>query len=68
MTIPKGSNTGKVMRLRDRGIRNRKTGQRGHQLITLKVVLPAADEPELTGFLETWQPKVAQEPRKEMFT
>ena len=68
MTIPKGSNTGEMMRLRDRGIRNRKSGQRGHQLITLKVVLPAADEPELTGFLATWQPKVAQYPRKEMLT
>ena len=66
MTIPEGSNTGKTMRLRDRGIRNGKTGQRGHQLITLKVVLPAADEPELTGFLKTWQPKAAQNPRKEM--
>jgi DnaJ-class molecular chaperone len=68
MTIPRGSNTGKTMRLRDRGIRNGKTGQRGHQLITLKVVLPAVDEPELTAFLETWQPKVAQDPRKEMLT
>src|SRR6187399_147062 len=30
MTIPKGSNTGKTLRLRDKGIRNRKSGQRGH--------------------------------------
>ena len=66
MTIPKGSNTGKTLRLRDRGIRNRKTGQRGHQLITLKVVLPATEEPELTAFLENWQPKNPQNPRKEM--
>ena len=40
VTVPKGSNTGTTLRLRERGIRNRKTGQRGHQLITLKVVLP----------------------------
>jgi DnaJ-class molecular chaperone len=52
--------------LRDRGIRNRKSGQRGHQLITLKVVLPAAEEPELVAFLETWRPKTQQDPRKEM--
>ncbi|MEK1933599.1 MAG: J domain-containing protein, partial [Pararhizobium sp.] len=45
MTIPKGANTGQTLRLRDKGIRNRKTGQRGHQLITLKVVLPAGEEP-----------------------
>src|SRR6478672_1509463 len=66
VTVPKGSNTGTTLRLRDRGIRNRKSGQRGHQLITLKVVLPAAEEPELVAFLETWQPKNQQDPRKEM--
>ena len=66
MTIPKGSNTGKTLRLRDKGIRNRKSGQRGHQLVTLKVVLPAVEEPELTAFLETWQPRSPDDPRKEM--
>ncbi|MEK1851535.1 MAG: J domain-containing protein [Phyllobacterium sp.] len=66
MTIPKGSNTGKTLRLRDKGIRNRKTGQRGHQLVTLKVVLPPVMEPELVAFLETWQPKNPDNPRKEM--
>ena len=66
VTVPKGSNTGTTLRLRERGIRNRKTGQRGHQLFTLKVVLPTAEEPELVEFLETWQPKSEQDPRKEM--
>jgi DnaJ-class molecular chaperone len=68
VTVPKGSNTGTTLRLRDRGVRNRRTGQRGHQLITLKVVLPAAEEPELVAFLETWQPKSKQDPREEMLT
>lgn len=66
MTIPKGANTGQTLRLRDKGIRNHQTGQRGHQLITLKVVLPAGDEPELAAFLETWQPRTPDLPRKEM--
>ena len=66
VTVPKGSNTGTTLRLRERGIRNRKTGQRGHQLVTLKVVLPTAEEPELMEFLETWQPNNEQDPRKEM--
>jgi DnaJ-class molecular chaperone len=68
MTIPKGSNTGKTLRLRDKGIRNRKSGQRGHQLVTLKVVLPVVEEPELTAFLETWQPRNPDNPRKEMLS
>ena len=67
-TVPKGSNTGTTLRLRDRGIRNRKSGQRGNQLITLKVVLTAPEEPELVAFLETWQPIIQQNPRKEMLT
>jgi DnaJ-class molecular chaperone len=66
VTVPKGSNTGTTLRLRERGIRNRKTGQRGHQLVTLKVVLPTAEESELIEFLESWQPKTEQNPRKEM--
>jgi DnaJ-class molecular chaperone len=68
LTVPKGSNTGTTLRLRDRGIRNRKSGQRGHQYITLKVVLPPAEEPELTAFLESWQPTHLHDPRKEMLT
>jgi DnaJ-class molecular chaperone len=68
MTIPRGSNTGKTLRLRDKGIRNRKTGQRGHQMVTLKVVLPVEEEPELTAFLETWQPRNPDDPRKEMLS
>jgi DnaJ-class molecular chaperone len=68
VTVPKGSNTGTTLRLRDRGIRNRKSGQRGNQLITLKVVLPAAEEPQLVAFLEAWQPNIQQNPREEMLT
>jgi DnaJ-class molecular chaperone len=67
VTVPKGSNAGTTLRLKERGIRARKNGHHGHQLITLKVVLPDAEEPELTGFLESWTPKVVQDPRKEMF-
>jgi DnaJ-class molecular chaperone len=66
VTVPKGSNTGTTFRLRERGIRNRKSGQRGHQMINLKVILPTVEEPELIAFLKDWQPKTVQDPRKEM--
>ncbi|OCW57959.1 DnaJ C-terminal domain-containing protein [Hoeflea olei] len=66
LTVPKGSNTGTKLRLKERGIRNAKTGQRGHQYVTLKVMLPPAEEPELAAFLEGWKPRHAQDPRKEM--
>jgi DnaJ-class molecular chaperone len=66
VTVPKGSNTGTRLRLRGKGIRNRKTGQRGNQVITLKVMLPSGDEPELADLLQEWQPRTEDKPRKEM--
>jgi DnaJ-class molecular chaperone len=66
VTVPKWSNTGTTLRLRGRGIRDRKSGLRGHQFITLKVVLPPDDEPELAAFLASWQPTHSYDPRKEM--
>lgn len=68
LTVPKGANTGTKLRLKDRGIRNRKTGQKGHLYVTLKVMLPQADEPELAAFLESWTPGHAQNPRKEILS
>lgn len=66
LTVPKGANTGTVLRLRGRGALNRRTGARGHQFVTLKVVLPTAEEPELAAFLEGWRPAAPQDPRREM--
>ena len=48
LTIPKGTTSGKVLRLKGRGFTD-KAGKRGDQLVTLQVDLPAGD-PELAGF------------------
>ena len=64
--IPEGSNTGTKMRLKEKGIRNRRSGKKGHQFVELKVVLPEGDEQELKEFLTKWQPRTAHNPRKEM--
>jgi DnaJ-class molecular chaperone len=68
LKVAKTSNTGTRLRLKGRGVRNGNTGNRGHQFVTLKVVLPKDEEQELSAFLETWQPRQAQNPRKEMFS
>ena len=66
LTVPRGSSTGKVLRLRDKGIRNRRTGKRGNQYVRLHVTLPETEDPELTAFLERWEPRAAQDPRRGM--
>lgn len=64
VTIPKGSNTGKVLRLKGKGVAER-SGKRGDQYITLKVVLPESIDSELEEFLSRW-PGQAYDPRRKM--
>jgi DnaJ-class molecular chaperone len=52
MTVPKGSSSGKVLRIKGRGFTN-KSGKRGDQLLNLEVSLPAGDA-ELEAFVEGW--------------
>ncbi len=64
MTIPKGSNTGTSLRLKGKGIPDRKTGVAGDQYVTLKLVLPENPDPALTEFIEKWAPDHAYDPRR----
>jgi DnaJ-class molecular chaperone len=52
LTIPKGTTSGKVLRLKGRGFTAR-DGKRGDQLVTVEVDVPASD-PELQKFAEGW--------------
>jgi len=52
--IPKGVNTGTLMRLQGKGIVNQTTQKRGDQIVTLKVVLPDVIDRELGEFMERW--------------
>ena len=53
LNIPKGSTSGKVLRLKGRGFSSR-TGVRGDQLVTLMIDIPG-DDPALNGFVEGWE-------------
>ncbi|GEO00204.1 molecular chaperone DnaJ [Novosphingobium sediminis] len=52
MTVAPGSSSGKILRLKGRGF-TRKNGERGDQLVTLLVDVPAED-PDLKARLEGW--------------
>ena len=56
LTVPKGSNTGARLRVRGKGVPIA-GGGRGDHYVTLKVMLPSADDPELTRFVEEWAAK-----------
>lgn len=55
LTIPKGSSSGKVLRLKGKGF-HKKGGGRGDQLVTLMVDLPVDDD-ALVEFVRGWSDK-----------
>ena len=52
LTVPKGTSSGKVLRLKGRGFAA-KDGKRGDQLVTVEIDIPA-DDAELQKFAEGW--------------
>jgi DnaJ-class molecular chaperone len=64
MAVPKGSNTGTIMRLKGKGA-PRRGGGHGDQFAKLKVVLPKGPDPELEAFVSKWDKGKAFNPREE---
>jgi DnaJ-class molecular chaperone len=64
MTIPKGSDAGRQLRLRGKGIQRARNP--GDQIVTLKVLIGRPGDPELAEFLEKWAPKNPFDPRQGM--
>jgi DnaJ-class molecular chaperone len=65
MTVPKGTNTGRVLRLRGKGAA-RGDGGHGDEYVTLKIVLPDEPDPELEAFAQRWQAGKDQNPRRHL--
>jgi DnaJ-class molecular chaperone len=66
LTVPKGSNTGTILRLKGKGVPRR--GGHGDELVKLKVMLPTEPNPELEAFLSSWTPGTSYDPRRDMQT
>ena len=64
LTVPKGSTSGKVLRLKGRGF-HRKDGTHGDQLVTLMVDLPVGDD-ALIEFVQGWPGRDRGNPRGKM--
>lgn len=61
LSVPKGSSSGKVLRLKGRGFHG-KGGARGDQLVTLMVDLPVSDD-ALVEFVRQWPGRDRGNPR-----
>jgi DnaJ-class molecular chaperone len=64
LTVPRGSNTGTLLRLKGKGVARR--GGHGDELVKLKVMLPSEPNAELEAFLSNWASASSDDPRKDM--
>ncbi|MDR3487498.1 MAG: J domain-containing protein [Bradyrhizobium sp.] len=65
LTIPKHSNSGKVLRLKGKGV-TRPNGKHGDEYLILKIMLPERPDPELEKFVANWPAGEAFNPRRGM--
>jgi DnaJ-class molecular chaperone len=68
MSVPKGSNTGTMLRLKGKGVPQGKSGERGDQYVKLKIVLPDTVDPELDKFMDSWSQRDYDPRGKQGFT
>ncbi|HEU4379459.1 MAG TPA: DnaJ C-terminal domain-containing protein [Hyphomicrobiaceae bacterium] len=62
VTIPKGTSTGRVFRLKGKGVHNTTTGNTGDQLVSVRIVLPETIDSELSYFMQEWRQKHSYNP------
>lgn len=55
LTIPPATSSGKVFRLKGKGIANATAGNTGDQFVTVRIVLPDAVDESLAEFLTEWR-------------
>lgn len=65
LTVPPGSNGGRTLRLRGKGLPNAQ-GPAGDLLVTLKIVLPDETDSELAGLMRKWESQKPYNPRAGM--
>ena len=64
LTIPKGASSGKMLRLRGRGVKRK--GKAGDQLVELRVMLPETVDDTLAACIEQWAKTHDEDPRADM--
>ena len=63
MSIPAGASSGRVLRLRGKGLPASGRQRQGDLLATLRIVLPQGEDPTLRDLMREWRDKKPYDPR-----
>ena len=64
LAIPKGTSSGRIFRLKGKGVHNASAGHTGDQLVSVRIVLPEKIDDKLAYFLSEWRQSHRYDPRK----
>jgi DnaJ-class molecular chaperone len=62
LTIPKGTSSGRIFRLKSKGVRNAATNTTGDQLVAVRIVLPEVIDDELGYMISEWRQRHKYDP------
>lgn len=66
LSVPPGASSGRVLRLRGRGVARGAQKARGDQLVELKVVVPSKPDERLREFMVEWRKTHGFDPRADL--
>jgi molecular chaperone DnaJ len=65
--IPPGTNSGKTLRLREKGVPSARTGTRGDQYVEIQVVVPQPTDERVRNLMKELEAVAPENPRKDLF-
>ena len=66
--IPPGTNSGKSLRLREKGVPNARNGTRGDQYVEIQVVVPQPTDERVRTLMKDLEKVAPEDPRKDLFS
>jgi molecular chaperone DnaJ len=66
--IPPGTNSGKTLRLREKGVPNARNGARGDQYVEIQVVVPQPTDERVRTLMKDLEKVAHEDPRKDLFS
>ncbi len=65
--IPPGTNSGKTLRLKEKGVPSARSGDRGDQYVEIQVVVPPPTDERVRNLMKELETVAPEDPRKDLF-
>jgi len=66
--IPPGTNSGRTLRLKEKGVPSARNGTRGDQYVEIQVVVPQPTDERVRNLMKELETVAPEDPRKDLFT